>query len=124
MKIYTAGFKDNYAYSTEKDKKRTREKLGKREGVDGELYAVMLSIEENYDKDDILRVIHRDKRVKNLAKGIWKPTTSFEQLYAEFVSSYMNDGINIHFNNIHLSNFVGLDKEYSEELASMVRSYR
>ena len=29
MKIYTAGFKDNYAYSTEKDKKRTREKIGK-----------------------------------------------------------------------------------------------
>jgi hypothetical protein len=124
MKIYTAGFKDNYVYSTEKNKKRTREKIGKRDGVDGELYAVMLSIGENYDKDDILRVIHRDKRVKTLAKGIWKPKTSFEQLYAEFVSSYMKDGINIHFNNIHLSNFVGLDKEYSEELASMARNYK
>lgn len=109
MKIYTAGFKDNYAYSTEKDKKRI---VGKREGIDGELYAVMLSIGENYDKDNILRVIHRDKRVK---KSIWKPKTPFEQLYTEFVSSYMKDGINIHFNNIHLSNFIGLDKEYSVE---------
>nr|DAE83057.1 MAG TPA: hypothetical protein [Caudoviricetes sp.] len=66
MKIYTAGFKDNYAYSTEKDKKRTRERIGKRECIDGELYAVMLSIGENYDKDNILRVIHRDKRVKKV----------------------------------------------------------
>lgn len=40
MKIYTVGFKDNYAYSTEKDKKR---------GVDEDLYTVMLSIGENYD---------------------------------------------------------------------------
>lgn len=43
-----------------------RERIGKREGINGELYAVMLSIGENYDKDRILRVIHRDKRVKKV----------------------------------------------------------
>lgn len=123
MKIYVAGFKNNYTYSTEKDKKRTKAIVGKREGIDGELYATMLSIGENYDKDRILRIIHRDKRVKNLAKSIWKPKTPFEQLYTEFVSSYMKDGINIHFNNIQLSNFVGLDKEYSEELFLIAKNY-
>nr|DAE83046.1 MAG TPA: hypothetical protein [Caudoviricetes sp.] len=35
----------------------------------------------------------------------------------------MKDGINIHFNNIHLSNFVGLDKEYSKELFFIAKNY-
>lgn len=105
MDIYVYGFKAKYAYYRIDSKFNEIQKvIGYKEILDtdekAEMYAIMRSISENFDKCKLMRFIHRGNRLRSLIKGKVRPKNSFEDVFISFVKSY-KDSLIIHFSNAY-----------------------